>query len=64
MIKEVPKGDHNTYINYGPDEDHDLFYKKIMIWFKTFETILFAILAFSAVVVAGLMIAYFTGGVK
>lgn len=64
MAKEMPKGDHNIYIDYGPDEDYDLLYKKIMVGFKIFETILFTVLTISAVVVAGFMIAYFAGGVK
>lgn len=64
MAKEMPKGDHNIYIDYGPDEDYDLLYKKIMVGFKIFETILFTVLTVSAVVVAGFMIAYFAGGVK
>ena len=64
MAKDMPKGDHNIYIDYGLDEDYDLLYKKIMVGFKIFETILFTVLTVSAVVVAGLMIAYFTGGVR
>lgn len=34
MAKETPKGDHNIYIDYGPDEDYDLLYKKIIVGFK------------------------------
>lgn len=64
MAKEMPKVDHNIYIDYGPDDDYDLLYKKIMVGFKIFETILFTVLTISAVVVAGIMIAYFTGGIK
>ncbi len=64
MAKETPKGDHNIYIDYGPDEDYDLLYKKIIVGFKIFEAILFTVLTISAVVVAGFMIAYFTGGVR
>lgn len=64
MAKEMPKGDHNIYIDYGPDEDYDLLYKRIMVWFKIIETILFTVLTISAAVVAGTMVAYFTGGIK
>lgn len=63
MEKQLP-GDHNIYIDYGVEEDYDLLYKKIMVGFKIFETILFTVLTISAVIVAGFMVAYFTGGVK